>query len=423
MRTAIYLIFLLALLAPASQAMGQQSDYNVQQSFEQRYSDLRAKIDSASTPAELDSLRRQVDAFAQDFRDKREFLDKALYPDTYEGRVSDLRHLSQVAHDRTSTLQTQSVRINELQTAVAELTVRLDTLTGERARLFNELQASRRSESSLRETVRRLTSNLQAYDRLVFSLLDSLFLPYDRNLQQASEVEKENVASSLERSNVLKRIRDVADDNVRFLEATQLQGKDYANLLDQYQQFQTRWRGLNGKLQDVAAAAEKQSTTPSRAKTGAGAKTAATILTDRSQVDSAVTVWNEKLQSSFWSALEKEFTGRGVSVNHFVDAPSFDASMRSFIASAKEGKQDPTVFVDQVWKERVDREWRDALTRETMLGKTGYASLDKAVSELSQKKIDLKLILYIVIIVAVALAAWWFLSRKPKSRAGTEPAA
>jgi hypothetical protein len=416
MRTAISVIFLLALLAPSAQAAAQQSDYNIQQSFEQRYNDLRVKIDSAGTLAELDSLSRRVDAFAQKFQDHREFLDKALYPDTYDGRISNLRHLLGVAHDRTSTIQAQGVRIDELQKSVAELSVRLDTLTAERARLFDQLQASQRSESSLREAVRRLTTNLQAHDRLLFSMLDSLFVPYDRNLQQASEVEKENVAGSLEQANVLKRIRDVANDNERFLEATQLQGKDYANLIDQYQQFDSRWKGLSGKLQDVASAAERRAAAAPRGKAAGGSKTAAAIMTDRAQVDSAVTAWNTKLQASFWSALEKEFTSQGVAVNHFVDAPSFDASIRAYVAQAKEGKVDPAVFVDKVWKERIDKDWREALTKETMLGKTGYASLDMAVSELSEKKIDFKLILYIVIVAAIAVAAWWFISRKPKKK-------
>jgi hypothetical protein len=422
MRTIAYLVLLLAFVVPAVQAPAQQSDFEIQQGFDSRYNDLRMKVDSASTTAELDSLNSGIGAFAKQYQDKREFLDRALYPETYEGRINTLRHLYQVAHDRVSTIQTQGVRISELQAAVSELQVRLDTLTGERARLFDELQQSRRSESQLREAVRRLTSNLQANDRLVFSLLDSLFLPYDRNLSQSSEVEKENVAGNLERASVLRRIRDVANDNVRFLEATQLQGKDYANLLDQYQQFQNRWKGLSDKLQDVVTAAQREAATP-RGKAKGAAKTAAAIISDRTQVDSSVAQWHQKLQASFWSAVEKEFTGRGVAVNHFVDAPSFDASMRAYIAAAKEGKQDPSVFVDEVWKERIDKEWRDALTRESMLGKTGYASLDKAVSELSQKKIDLRLILYIVVIVAIALAAWWFISRKPKSRADSEPAA
>jgi predicted nucleic acid-binding Zn-ribbon protein len=422
MKTTVWVMFLLALFAPTTQALAQQSDYEVLQSFQQRYNDLLVKVDSSSTTAELDSLNRGIDAFVQQYQDKREFLDKALNPETFEGRVNNLRHSFQVAHDRVSTIQTQGVRITELQAAVSELTVRLDTLTGERARLFNELQQSRRSEGQLRDAVRRLTSNLQANDRLVFSLLDSLFIPYDRNLSQASEVEKENVASTLERANVLKRIRDVAEDNVRFLDATQLQGKDYSNLLDQYQMFQNRWKGLSDKLQDVASAADRGAAA-SRGKARTGAKTAAAINTDRTQVDSAVATWNQKLQFTFWSSIEKEFTSRGVNVNHFVDASSFDASMRAYIAASKEGKQDPTTFVDQVWKERIDKEWRDALTRENMLGKTGYASLDKAVSELSQKKIDLKLILYIVVIVAIALAAWWFISRKPRLKAPPETAA
>jgi uncharacterized coiled-coil DUF342 family protein len=420
MKTAIALVFLLALYVPAAQAQAQQSDFDVQQSFEQRCNQLRVKIDSASTTAELESLGQQVNGLARDFQDKREFLDKALYPDTYEGRISALRHLYDVAHDRTSALQAQSAQIGELQKSVSELTTRLDTLSAERSRLFDELQASRRSESSLRETVRRLTANLQANDRLLFSMLDSLFLPYDRNLQQATEVEKENVAGNLEQANVLKRIRDVADDNVRFLEATQLQGKDYANLLEQYQQFQNRWTGLSEKLQDVASAAERRAASEPRKKGGSRAKTAAAIATDRAQVDSAVAAWSNKLQTSFWSALEKEFTSQGVTVNHFVDAPSFDASMRAFIAQAKEGKQNPTAFVENVWKERIDKEWREALIKEPMLGKTGYASLDKAVSELGEKTIDLKLIIYIVIIIAIALAAWWFTTKRSKGKAEPE---
>jgi len=423
MRIAIALILLIALLAPLGQSPAQQSDYDIQQSFQQRYSTLRMMIDSASTTAELDSLGRQVNVLAQDFQDQREFLDKALYPESFEGQITSLRQVHQLAHDRTSMIQTQGVRISELQVAVSELTMRLDTLAGERARLFEELQSSKRSESSLRETVRRLTNNLNANDRLMFSLLDSLFLPYDRNLRQATEVEKENVASSVERANVLRRIRDVASDNVRFLEATQLQGKDYANLLDQQQQFQTRWKGLSEKLQEVATAAEKRSATATGKKAKDGARTAAAITTDRTQVDSALALWNEKLQSSIWGAIEKEFTGRGVAVNHFVDAPSFDASMRAFVAAAKEGQQDADIFVDEVWKERIDKEWRDVLTRESMLGKTAYASLDKAVSELSQKTFDLKMILYIVGIIAIALAAWWFISRRSKQSPGTEPAA
>ncbi len=86
MRIAFALILLLALLAPLGQSPAQQSDYDVQHSFQQRYNTLQTKIDSASTTAELDSLRREVDGFALEFQGQREFLDKALYPETFEGQ-------------------------------------------------------------------------------------------------------------------------------------------------------------------------------------------------------------------------------------------------------------------------------------------------------------------------------------------------
>jgi hypothetical protein len=67
-----------------------------------------------------------------------------------------------------------------------------------------------------------------------------------------------------------------------------------------------------------------------------------------------------------------------------------------------------------VWKTRIDKEWRDALSRDGMLGKEEYAALDKMVGELAESKFDMKFVLYIGIIALVALVLWWLLARKPK---------
>jgi hypothetical protein len=73
------------------------------------------------------------------------------------------------------------------------------------------------------------------------------------------------------------------------------------------------------------------------------------------------------------------------------------------------------VFVNDIWKERIDKEWRESLIREKMLGKAEYAALDRLVSELAQEKLDQRFLIYSLIVVALVLVAWWVFTRKPKT--------
>ena len=88
----------------------------------------------------------------------------------------------------------------------------------------------------------------------------------------------------------------------------------------------------------------------------------------------------------------------------------------------KANKEDATVFVDDVWKQHIDRDWRDALSNESVLGKVEYASLDRYVSELAQEKIDQKFIAYAFVVLVIIIGAWWFLVRRPKGKQGSPPA-
>ncbi len=418
------LSLVLLLVVLTGLVIAQESDYSTLQWFEKRSSAIKTAIDSASTPQALDAIKTQIDALALDFQAKKEFLDKALAPDTFDARIAALREQFDIAYNRASTIQTQGVKIVELETTIAVINSQLDTLSSERTQLFADLQEAKNNVASLREAVKRLTANLQANDRLIFSLIDSIFLPYDRNMSQASDIEKEKIAGTLQQSNVMARVYTVASDNVRFLQTTQLQPKDYASLVDQYQAFRSRWNGLSGKLKDVAAAAERRTATAATEKKGSS-KQAPPVVSQGlpSQVDSMMSAWDGTLMRDYWSALEKEFTAKGVAINHFTDGHSFTTAVNALVASYKEGNGDVSTFVDGVWRERIDKEWRESLMKDGVLGRTEYATLDKTVSELGQKTIDFKLILYILGIIVIAIGAWWVLSRKTKSPVPPPPAA
>jgi len=423
MRTIILTTLLIVTAVLTGRA--QLSDFTVKKNFEDRYRTIATRIDSASTTEQLEALTKEIAGLGSDFAPHQAFLDKALYPSTFAESMAKLRSLQVLTYDRVYLIQTQGVKLSEMESRLASISSRLDSLTAQRDQLFGELQESKKSIASLREAVKRLAANLQAKDRLIFSLADSIFLPYGKDVHQVADVQKEAIGQKLEKANVVTRVYEIAADNVKFLEVTQLQGKDYGNLIDQYQTFKNRWAGLKDQMAAVVSTSApvpapgtgKAGGTPAASKVAA--KPATTdAATQAAHVDSVVSDWHARLNATFWGALQKELAASGAGVAPFTDGPTFSASIRTYVATLQANNQDPTPFTETIWKGRIDKEWRDALSKESMLGKAEYASLDKLVSELSKESVDLRLILYILVIVVIALAVWYFVFRRKK-----EPAA
>ena len=418
--------FLLALLSATlcAAAMAQRSDYALKNDFEDRYRQIAARLDSAATTQEIDLQKGEIEKLVADFAPHREFLDKALYPLTFDESIARLRSLQVLTYDRVYLIQTQGVKLSDLEARIALLTTRLDSLTAQRDQLFGELQESKKSVAALREAVKRLTANLAAKDRLIFAITDSIFLPYGKDLHQVADVQKEAIGQRLERTNVLTRVYEIAADNVKFLDVTQLQGKDYGNLIEQYQAFTGRWAGLKEKITDVAATsamvpaepAGKGSTKTPAVHGGTKEIRAAseTAAAQAAHVDSVLTEWHARLNAGFWGGLQKEFTTAGITVAPFNDGPSFSSSVRGYVASLAASKQDPAPFVETLWKQRIDKDWREGLTKDAMLGRMEYAALDKLVSELSRETIDMTFIAYIAGILVIVALIWFLVFRKKK---------
>jgi hypothetical protein len=412
---------LLCLLA-ALPAVAQQSDFTIKKNFDERYKFLSERVDSAKTIADLDALKTLIDSLQNEFARRSAFFDRVFYPETYADKLNSLRGRHILTYDRVQLIQTYGVRINELEARIYALSARIDTLSTSSDQLFSDLQEARKNVQSLRDAVKRLTANLSLKDKLIFALVDSIFLPYDKNLTQVSEMQKEAISRKLEKANVVTRVYEFAADNVKFLEVTQLQAKDYANLIDQYQQFKAKWDGLSDKMNAIAT--QQPGGTPAK---GIGAPKVGTSTQKRpgppprAAADSVIVEWSKKLQAAFWAGLQREFTTKQLTVLPFTDAPGFSASMRAYVEAVKQSGQDATVFADEVWKGRIDKEWREALSKETMLGKAEYAALDKLVSELSKEKVDLKFILYIAIVIVIGIAVWWFFIRKSKPKEPVQP--
>ena len=186
--------------------------------------------------------------------------------------------------------------------------------------------------------------------------------------------------------------------------------------------YQSKWSGLR---QRINAVYETSPVALGKAGAGKGMPGKPPERPPAVHLDSALYDWSSRLVSGYWSNLGKEFTDKNVQVKPFTDGKSFSASVRQYVDSMKTSGHDASVFVDEVWKKRIDKEWRESLTRESMLGKVEYASLDQAVSELTQSKFNYMFVLYAAIILAIVVLVWKLVGRKskPAPDAGTPPSA
>jgi hypothetical protein len=402
---------LLALLLAlnVSSATGQQSDYELKQTFERRVRDLKTALDSTQTLSQMDSLREEIDALERDFAGHKGFLDRALYPQTFLETITALRESHLRSFDRTYLIQTQGIRIADLEQQVSELTARLDTMTAERDRLLGQLQSEKKAGGQTRATSRRLASLLEAQQSLILALVDSIFRPYGGQIGSGTDYPQAAAGKKFEQANLLQRLNEIVVDNLHFLHETDLQPADFGPLLDQQAAFVARWRGLRDQILAVSEASRT------------ALKQKGSSLARANEVDSLVTVWGEDLDRLLWASLAREFSQRGIVLKPFADGPGFSESLAAYVTELKASGADPTIFVDEVWRLRIDREWRSILTKERVLGKAEYASLDALVSQLAQKTVDQEFFVYFLIIALVVLAAWWLARRSRKVTSAPEP--
>jgi hypothetical protein len=398
-------------------SFGQESDYDVKINFETACKTLKASMDDANSTAALDSLKPLIDSLETRYAPRQKFLDKALYPETFAEKIANLKNLFQLTFDRVYLIQNQGVRIEELEGRIMLLSARIDSLSSERNRLFAELEQSNTSLSRMREAIRKLTTIMQAKDRLIFALIDSIFLPYDKNLSQMTDVQREAIASRLLKANAAARIYDIAADNVKFLEITQLQPKDFYNLIEQHDEFTVKWNGLREKINAVSYSTEIPGEKTGGAGKGKRKGPVAAAPIAQTQVDSVLMDWDARLASIFWGTLYKEITSKGAKVLPFTDGRSFSVSIRAYVDTAKAKGEDTGPFINDIWKARIDKEWREALSRESMLGKSEYAALDKYVSTLADDRFDLKFVLYIGVLAILVILGWRMFGKKPKPQA------
>lgn len=348
-----------------------QSDYEMVQSFKERYQTISKGIESAESLDDLSNLTSEVINLKRDFSAKKEILDQSLYPENYTSSIDKLLAAIELR-------QADFVEITTLQTEVTTLKSEVDLLNQRNNELINQitkLESQRRKDAATIEKLENLVSDLQntlrKRDELIFGIIDSLTPKLAGDVSTMTQQDKEQVYSQVEKNNILAVVKKSLRDNSRFLEVTSLNANDLDKVKQQQQTFGTMWNKVGPKLVDVY--------------TGKGDKTA-----ELNDIDNLYGIWTEKIRREAWESINEEFSLNNINLRGFTNGNDFTAVVTAFIndeiknygvKSKEESERTFSAFSDSVWFGNISTEWMPYLLEHKLLSTAQKDEIEKKLAE------------------------------------------
>lgn len=406
-------VFAVLVSLPSVLASQVRSDYEVTQAFERESESIARAVTEANTVVECVDIESRITELDSTYREYQALLDRALYPDGFEGRLAKLTGQITYAKGKITIIETQYDRITELEAQVRELSSQVEQLSGQNTKMLAEvkrLSSSKLMIDSLNAVIVQLRKGLRDRDNLIFSLVDSLFLQYDKDVTAMSDQEKRGVAARLDRRNVFSGIKQSIDDNLRFLESTTLTGNDLSNLMSEQAEFASKWSGLGKKLADVYLSTKS--------------KRSAELAT----IDTMLSRWKTSLGNLFWKSLNEVFVRNEVPVQKFSSSPEFVANIGAYldeeIRKARDEKDGQRYFryqsfADSVWYSNVAPNWIPSMVKSGGLTEAQVDEIEDKVEEWRDIVSPPLTMVYVIIAIVMLVVVLYLYRRYTKTRQGS----
>jgi hypothetical protein len=398
-------LFALLFLILAAPVLA-QSDYEMVQSFKERYQHIVEGIKTATSLDELNTFSAEIANLKRDFEAKKEILDQSLYPENF---TSSIEKLSAAIETRSGDF----TQIVGLQTEVTSLKSEIDLLNQRNNELINQitvLETQRKKDAETITKLENLVSNLRAIiakrDELIYGIIDSLMPKLSGDVSTMTQQDREKVYSQVEKNNVLAIIKKSLRDNSRFLDVTSLKPKDLEEVKKQQQNFITMWRKIGPKLVDVYAKHKDK-------------------VNELKDIDNLYEAWSNNIRREAWESIREEFSINNINLPSFGDGQEFAAVVTRFISDEiksygvkdkLESEKIYSNFADSVWFKSITTEWMPYLLDNKLLTVDQKEALEKKISEwksIVYPKDYTWLYALIALIVVVGAIVFFMKKKKP----------
>ena len=395
------IILSLTLLIISNQLFA-QSDYEIVQSFKQKYKQLEAAINKSKNLEELNSIVADIDRFRNEYVEQKTLLDKSLYPDNFDKTFEKL-NMSFVIRNQDFTT------IDVLQTENLELKEQVASLNKRNTELMNKIQEYEYSDikdvnkvAEIDALVRELKRSLRKRDELIIGIVDSLLPQPMLEQTQLSLQERNSIYIEAEKNNVLSNVKRSLLDNVRFIELTTLEPDDLNEIKKQQNQFAEFWQNSGAKLIDIYAGKNKKSK-------------------EIKEIDSLFSIWNLSLEQEVWRNIREEFAYNNINLIEFTNGEEFTNVLISFIDDAIKniGVKSPegstltySSFSDSTWFKVISANWVLYLIDNEMLDLEQKSKVEVKISDWKGRLTPSSFDWVYVLVAVIAVAGLGYMNRK-----------
>ncbi len=383
-----------------------QSDFQIKQNFDRDHAEVLEALKTIQTSDEVNEVNEKLNEMESRYRDSATLLNRVLYPETLDGRMTNLRELTHVTGDRIARIGEKGDTIVVLEERISELTTDATRYQQRADSLNNQLAAMRRSRDANAAQARRLRQELDKRDAFIIKMVDSIFVAYEKvDLQSLSPAERRGLALEIDAQNVMGYIESVVDNNISFLNThTELSTEDFLKLYGVQVEFNRMWENMGYDLAQVYVAETRRSE-----RIGS--------------IVEKVDEWQMLIDDAAWTTLSDAFAQNNIELAPFSNSLEFYTSLNTYldeaIARAEDNGSDEEVenyqrFAD-FWFGTVKPRWQEYLIEANLMTYENFNTIDEKLTEWKLQaqptSYTMLILLGLAIVLILVLLALWLTAR------------
>ena len=396
MRKSI-IVFVAAVLFSAGLNAQERSSSDIKRDFEKRFVLLTKNLNSAETEATLEQLLKDVSAFEAEFKPHQEFLNKAVFPDGYDGLIERLKKSKELAENK--------IRASQLEREINSLTSQMQSLKEENATLRAQLAKAQGELTALKKTIAVLQDEIQKRDEAVFALVDSLFIKYDTDQLSGTDMKK---LSLLEKKNVVASLKRSVNDNIMFLSSASFSPQQIPQLLNEQRRFESNWNGVGQKLSKAYVPSSMQAK-------------------EISEINGLITNWHSLSDAVFWKGLNEVFAAENLPIATFNNGEEMYRNITKFIDDetanvSKRSDADKKIifesFAYKTWGSKLKPSWIPIMMRHGLFTEEQMNNIDAKTKSWSASMTpiqDSTLSYILIAALVIAILAGIYLGTRKRS--------
>lgn len=379
------------LITANSVLIAQQSDYQIQKDFQNEYEALVERVDNAVSSEDLTEIREDIESLEATYSGSSDLIDAALYPETFDDKISDLRSRFANTEQNISVIEQLNERIDELNAELQTFRDRLNEFEEESESLEQQLAESKSSERQVSALARQYRENLEERDEFVVNFMSDLLNRFDEMDEEAmSELAD---SEELLEENPVEVIQVIISEYInRADQETGLEPVDYLQMRSQNAYFHDVWNSIGQDLSEVFA--------PDRP------------VQAEQEVTDMIAAWEASINNKMWNSISTAFTQNGIELPSFNSDESFYEALLNYVEDATEVSRQQNSDEDyeayssfnSFWNNRVKADWGNYLVEGGVLDFTEISAIDLQIddwSEAATPTSNLMMILFIISIVVI----------------------